>query len=142
MPERRQSRKWRHPKSAGRPGPPEHAPGTCLLQLSLNYPTLPGLNKSMPECGAGGGCQPPALCPLNQLKAGTSARIKQLVASPEVSHRLRELGLCEEQEIRLVSRQINVICLVCNARLGLSPQVAQSILVEPLPTSGPQLVPA
>jgi Fe2+ transport system protein FeoA len=76
---------------------------------------------------------------LNQLKAGTSARIKQLAASPEVSHRLREMGFCEEQEIRLVSRHVNVICQVCNARLGLSRQLAESILVEPLPSASRQL---
>jgi Fe2+ transport system protein FeoA len=69
---------------------------------------------------------------LNRLKAGTSARIKHLAASPEVTHRLREMGLCEEQEVRLVSHHVNVICQVCNARLGLSRQLAESILVEPL----------
>jgi len=78
---------------------------------------------------------------LNHLKAGTSGRIKQLSASPEVTHRLRELGLCEEQEVRLVSQHINVICQVCNARLGLSRQLAESILVEPLPRQRPELEP-
>ena len=101
-----------------------------------------GLNHSVPVCGAASGCPPPELCPLNQLKAGTSARIKQLAASPEVSHRLREMGFCEEQEIRLVSRHVNVICQVCNARLGLSRQLAESILVEPLPPASRQLEPA
>lgn len=69
---------------------------------------------------------------MNRVKAGTAVRIKQLSASPEVSHRLREMGFCEEQEIKLVSRHVNVICQVCNARLGISRQLAESILVEPL----------
>ena len=93
----------------------------------------------MPKCGAADGCPPPELCPLNKLKTGASARIKQLAASPEVTHRLREMGFCEEQEIRLVSRHVNVICQVCNARLGLSRQLAESILVEPLSTGSRQL---
>jgi len=79
------------------------------------------------------GCPQPELCPLNQVKAGTSVRIKRLEASPEVSHRLREMGLGEEQQVRLVSKHVNVICQVCNARLGLSHGLAGRILVEPLP---------
>jgi ferrous iron transport protein A len=65
--------------------------------------------------------------------AGTAVRIKRLSAPPEVSHRLRELGFCEEQRIKLLSRHSNFICLVCNARLGISEQLAENILVEPLP---------
>ena len=70
--------------------------------------------------------------------AGSAVRIKQISAPPEILHRLRELGFCEEQQIRLVSRQTNLICQVCNARLGISTQLAETILVEPLapPTAG------
>ena len=87
---------------------------------------------SLPPCAAEN-CQQAELCPLNRVKAGTSVRIKQLSAPPEVSHRLREMGFCEEQQIRVVSREVNVICQVCHARLGLSEQLAAAILVEPLP---------
>lgn len=59
-------------------------------------------------------------------------RIKRLEAAPEVNHRLREMGFCEDQRIQLVSRQVNFICRVCNARLGISAQLAEAILVEPL----------
>lgn len=77
-----------------------------------------------------GSCHP--LCPLNRVKAGIAVRIKQLCASPEMAGRLREIGFCEEQIIRLVTSRNNIICLVCNARLALSEQLAQSILVEPV----------
>jgi Fe2+ transport system protein FeoA len=90
------------------------------------------VNDPMRRC-APEGCPQPELCPLNQVKAGTSVRIKRLEASPEVSHRLREMGLGEEQQVRLVSKHVNVICQVCNARLGLSHGLAGRILVEPLP---------
>ena len=40
------------------------------------------------------------------------------------------MGFCEEQDVRLVSTQVNVICQVCNARLGLSSQLAGLIWVE------------
>jgi Fe2+ transport system protein FeoA len=70
------------------------------------------------------------LCPLSEVQAGDSVRIKQLSASPEVSSRLRELGFCEEQRVKLLSRNPNLICQVCNARLGLSSQLADLIWVE------------
>ena len=72
------------------------------------------------------------LCPLSRVKAGVAVRIKQLCASPDLQNRLRELGLCEDQIIRLLTSQTNFICLVCNARLAISEQLAQLILVEPL----------
>ena len=86
----------------------------------------------MPKCGVAPGCPQPELCPLSQMQTGATARIKQLVAAPEITQRLRELGFCEEQEIRLVSRHANVICQICNARLGISSQLAEIILVQPL----------
>jgi Fe2+ transport system protein FeoA len=59
-------------------------------------------------------------------------RIRQLCAAPELQNRLREIGLGEDQIIRLLTSQTNFICQVCNARLAISQQLAQLILVEPL----------
>ena len=75
----------------------------------------------------------PFVCPLSHLEVGAACRIRQLSASPDLVHRLRELGFCEDQRIRLLSRQSNVICQVCNVRLGISAELARSIWVEPLP---------
>jgi Fe2+ transport system protein FeoA len=69
---------------------------------------------------------------LSRVNTGAAVRIKQLSASPEVTHRLREMGFCEEQKIKLLSRQTDLICQVCNARLGISTRLADQILVEPL----------
>ena len=77
-------------------------------------------------------CTQPFVCPLSCVSAGTSVRIKQLSAPPEVTHRLREMGFCEEQKIRLLAQHTNIICQVCNVRLGISTQLAEKILVEPL----------
>jgi Fe2+ transport system protein FeoA len=82
-----------------------------------------------------GHCAGPSVCPLNHVKAGTTVCIKELVASPETRDRLRELGLGEEQRIKLLSSEANVICQVCNARLALSEKLAKTILVEPLPSA-------
>jgi len=75
---------------------------------------------------------PNAVCPLHLVRAGVSVRIKQLCAAPDVTQRLREIGLGEDQTIRLVASKNNIICQVCNARLAISSELAQAILVEPL----------
>ena len=69
---------------------------------------------------------------MSQVRAGTVVCIKQLAASAELTGRLREMGFCEEQKIKLLSRQSSLICQVCNARLGISARLAEQILVEPI----------
>lgn len=76
------------------------------------------------------------VCPLTRVAPGTRCRIKQLLASPDMARRLRELGFCEDQQIRLLTQESTMICQVCNARLGISAQLAESILVEPV--AGPR----
>jgi Fe2+ transport system protein FeoA len=82
-----------------------------------------------------GRCAGPKVCPLSRVRAGTVVCIKQLSADPQLTERLRELGLVEDQEIKLLAKGPGFICLVCNARLGLSRKLADSILVEALPAS-------
>jgi Fe2+ transport system protein FeoA len=77
-----------------------------------------------------GECAGSGICPLSRVEAGTVVCVKQLAASPDVTTRLRELGICEEQQIKLLARDSNFICQVCNARLGISEELADSILVE------------
>lgn len=69
---------------------------------------------------------------MNKVEAGCSVRIKRLEGPPELSHRLREMGFCEDQQVRLVRKNPSVICQVCNVRLGLSAELAGRILVEPI----------
>ena len=63
--------------------------------------------------------------------------IKQLASAPELQVRLRELGFCEDQIIKLLTSKSNYICQVCNARLGISKKLAESILVETVPANSP-----
>lgn len=79
-----------------------------------------------------GSCTHASECPLSQVAAGDTVCIKGLAASPDVSDRLREMGFCEQQKIKLVSRHSNYICQICNARLGISHKLAETIIVEPL----------
>jgi ferrous iron transport protein A len=82
-----------------------------------------------PELSGQSRCQ---LCPLNRVEAGVAVRIRRLCAAPEVQHRLREIGLGEDQIIRLITGRTNFICQVCNARLAISEQLARLVLVEPV----------
>ncbi|MBM3844787.1 MAG: ferrous iron transport protein A [Verrucomicrobia bacterium] len=77
------------------------------------------------------GCSEPGLCPLTHIKAGACARIRRFSVPPDVAQRLREIGLSEDRQVRLVSSQRSVICMVCNSRLAISTDLAESILVEP-----------
>ena len=82
------------------------------------------------------------LCPLNRVQTGVAVRIRQICAAPEVQNRLREIGLCEDQIIKLVTSRANFICQVCNVRLALSEQLAELILVEPVRRDFPVPVPS
>jgi len=84
-----------------------------------------------------GRCAGPEVCPLSRVKAGAVVCIRQLTTAPEVTDRLRELGFCEEQRIKLLTRRSNFICQVCNARLAISERLADSIMVEPVAASLP-----
>jgi Fe2+ transport system protein FeoA len=77
-----------------------------------------------------GRCAGPGVCPLSRVRAGQTVCIKQLFTSPDITERLRELGFCEDQKIKLVSRDSSFICQVCNARLGISEELADAILVQ------------
>ena len=77
-----------------------------------------------------GQCAGPAVCPLSRVQAGVEVCIKRLGTAPEMSERLRELGFCEEQRIKVLARDSTFICQVCNARLGISPRLAEAILVQ------------
>jgi Fe2+ transport system protein FeoA len=70
--------------------------------------------------------------PLSQVRDGAYIRIKQFNTTEDTAHRLREMGLLEEQPIHMLIYNSTVICRVCNTRLGLSPKLAAQILVEHL----------
>ncbi len=105
----------------------------AFLQPSLNWPKVAPMMKRAAKIVREGECAEPGLCPLSRVKAGTVVCVKALSASNDVRERLREMGFGEEQQVKLLSRDGNLICQVCNARLGISEELAHSILVQPLP---------
>lgn len=105
------------------------------MQLSLNYLSIAAVKQESTDAFVflEGRCAGGAVCPLSRVEAGSLVCIKELGTSPEVSDRLRELGFCEDQKIRVLSRQSSFICQVCNARLGISKKLADSIFVQAVP---------
>jgi high-affinity iron transporter len=81
---------------------------------------------------AKGSCAGAEVCPLSRVPVGATVCIKSLAASPEVRAQLRALGFCEKQEVKLLSRDANFVCEVCDATLDLNAELAEAILVEPL----------
>jgi Fe2+ transport system protein FeoA len=80
-------------------------------------------------------CAGPKVCPLSRVQAGTTVCIKHLSTAPELKARLRELGLCEDQLIKVLACDSTFICQVCNARFGISEKLAEAILVQAVPSS-------
>jgi high-affinity iron transporter len=103
------------------------APKTALIYL------LPSVKKSVtsPEI-AKGSCAGAEVCPLSRVPVGATVCIKAFAASPELRSQLRALGICEEQEVKLLSRDASFICEVCDAKLDLNAELAEAILVAPL----------
>lgn len=73
---------------------------------------------------------PSASITLYDALPGSRVRIRRLHAQPEVSHRLRELGFCEDVVIRCIAHGYgNVVCEISNTRVGLNRHVAKGIVV-------------
>lgn len=105
---------------------------TSCNRVSISLASHP-VKRQPALCVIDGQCAGPSVCPLSRVEPGVLVCIKQLATAPELSARLRELGFCEEQRIKLLSRDSSYICQVCNARLGISEKLAESILVEAVP---------
>jgi Fe2+ transport system protein FeoA len=81
---------------------------------------------------AKGSCAGAEVCPLSRVPVGATVCVNSFAASPEIRAQLRALGFCEKQEVKLLSRDGNFICEVCDAKLDLNAELAEAILVEPL----------
>ena len=64
---------------------------------------------------------------LQQARVGSDLRI-QMLSGPGCE-RLRELGLCEQKQVRKLTGGRNLICSVCGTRLAISSELAKQVLV-------------
>jgi len=65
-------------------------------------------------------------------RLGEKVRVFRIDAQEVVCQRLREMGFCEQAEVRVLNRSGGLICQVCGARVCLSRQLADSIFVTPV----------
>ncbi len=69
---------------------------------------------------------------LSKTPTGKTVKISHIESQPELCHRLRELGFCENAIVRCVSNNNHqLICEVCNTRIGLNHSIAKNIVVVP-----------
>ena len=70
---------------------------------------------------------------LAQIPAGKTVRVYSLESPPETCQRLRELGFCENATIRcVINGSSQLICEVCNTRVGINHSIANAIIVSPV----------
>ena len=69
---------------------------------------------------------------LSSVRPGSSVRVLRLDAHPDVCHRLREMGLCENSVVRCIQGGSSCVCQIQHSRVGLSGQIASQIVVEPV----------
>ena len=64
---------------------------------------------------------------------GETVRISKLESHPDNCQRLLELGFCENATVRCVTNgSKQLICEVCNTRIGLNHSIAATIIVSPM----------
>lgn len=69
---------------------------------------------------------------LKDVPQGKIVRVRHLQSHPELCSRLRELGFCEDAVVRcVINGSHQMICEVCNTRIGMHHTIARTILVSP-----------
>ncbi len=67
---------------------------------------------------------------LNQAKVGCDLRIQDV--NGPACDRLRDLGFCEQLQVRKLVNGRNLICSVCGTRLAISRELAEQVMVAPM----------
>jgi Fe2+ transport system protein FeoA len=67
---------------------------------------------------------------LNQVGVGCDVQIR--VISGPGCDRLRDLGFCEQLQVRKLAHGRNLICSVCGTRMAISKDLAEQVFVEPV----------
>ena len=65
---------------------------------------------------------------LNQVRAGCDVRIQGLAGRS--CDRLRDLGFCEQIQVRKISGGRNLVCSICGTRMAISRELAEQVLVS------------
>ena len=85
------------------------------------------------ECGCGVAEQP-----LSDAPSGVSVQIKCLRGEEGVCQRLREMGFGESAIVEKVADHGTLICKVCDAKIAISKELAQNIIVKDVSSISPR----
>jgi Fe2+ transport system protein FeoA len=67
---------------------------------------------------------------LNEVGLNCDVRISGLTGP--ACERLRDLGFCEQMQLRKLSTGRNLVCTVCGAKMAISRELASQVLVSPV----------
>jgi Fe2+ transport system protein FeoA len=67
---------------------------------------------------------------LNEVGVNCDVRISSLTGP--ACERLRDLGFCEQMQLRKISNGRNLVCTVCGAKMAISRELASQVLVSPV----------
>jgi len=67
---------------------------------------------------------------LNEVALNCDVRISGLKGP--ACDRLRDLGFCEQMQLRKLSNGRNLVCSLCGARMAISRELAEQVLVSPV----------
>lgn len=65
-------------------------------------------------------------------QAGVGCDMQIRVLSGPGCDRLRDLGFCEQLQVRKLAHGRNLICSVCGTRMAISSDLADQVFVEPV----------
>lgn len=71
-----------------------------------------------------------AIC-LPSIKKGDAGIVVGLTGDVAMQNRLRELGLYEDSEVRVLHCNGSVVCQVRDSRFGIDRQIAENVMVMP-----------
>jgi ferrous iron transport protein A len=96
-----------------------------LLQIILNWRSLAQMSHALAT-----DLQIDSAMTLNQAKVGCDMQIR--VLSGPSCDRLRDLGFCEQLQVRKIAGGRNLICSICGTRMAISRELAEQVLVSPV----------
>lgn len=70
------------------------------------------------------------LVSLDEASINCDVRINSL--SGPACDRLRDLGFCEQMQLRKISNGRNLVCTVCGAKMAISRELAKQVIVSPI----------
>lgn len=77
----------------------------------------------------------------SKLEVGNSVSLDEAVINCDVRinslsgpacDRLRDLGFCEQMQLRKISNGRNLLCSVCGAKMAISRELAKQVIVSPV----------